>query len=158
VEEARTWSRRGALPGAAAMLLLPVALGLGASPAAAQEGWETEIRSQLQSAGQRLETVGYAPTGQVSTGSLNNGSEESVSVALEGGGNYAIVGVCDSGCRDLDLVAFDGAGNEVASDQEMDDTPMVNFSATQTGTWRLQVTMASCTADPCHYSLAVYAR
>lgn len=156
--EARTSSRRRGRPRAAAMLLLAFALGLGAPPAAAQDDWVAQVRSLMQRIGRALEERGYTMTHRLYTGSLNNGAQENVSVELEGGREYQLAGVCDNDCSDLDLVAFDGQGNEVNGDREMDDHPMVGLTTAQAGTWRVQVIMASCSADPCRYGLAVFAK
>ena len=72
------------------------------------------------------------------------------------GHTYAVVGVCDEGCSDLDLGVYAGSNGAVmGSDVEEDDTPVVVFEATETGRHQITVLMAVCGAR-CNYGVKVY--
>ena len=88
---------------------------------------------------------------------LNNESTETVTVDLEAGVNYLILGVCDEDCSDLDLELFQGT-TLVDEDMASDDYPVVTVDPTASRTYRLRVTMAACSETPCRYGIAVYER
>ncbi|HEY1224641.1 MAG TPA: hypothetical protein VGE54_05375 [Brevundimonas sp.] len=71
------------------------------------------------------------------------------------GHTYAVVGVCDEGCSDLDLGVYAGDGSVMGSDVEEDDTPVVVFEATETGRHQITVLMAVC-GSRCNYGVRVY--
>jgi hypothetical protein len=112
----------------------------------------------LQQAGKEYEARGYSMTHQIFTGSLNNGASEMVEVNLDIGTSYQIMGACDNDCSDLDLVLYDPAGNQLSSDLEMDDFPIVSTAARRSGAYKVKVTMAHCSAEPCRYGLGVFGK
>lgn len=143
-------------------LVLTAAAGLIVSshtPARAQsDEWVAQVRRQLQAAGHRLEGSGYSMTHEIFTGSLNNGANEFVAVPLDIGMSYELIGTCDTDCSDLDLVLFDPDGNQVDSDVQLDDVPIVSVSPRRSGTYRVKVIMAKCTAEPCRYGIGVFGK
>lgn len=90
------------------------------------------------------------------TGSLSDGSSETVDVRLQGGERYAVIGGCDADCSDMDLSISDRSGNVLDSDYLTDDFPALEFSAGYTGTYPMRVSMPSCSVNPCYYSYIVY--
>lgn len=90
------------------------------------------------------------------TGSLSNGASHTVDVRLQSGERYGIIGGCDQDCSDLDLEITDQSGNSLDSDYLGDDFPMLEVSASYTGTYRMRVSMPSCSVNPCYYSYIVY--
>jgi hypothetical protein len=144
-----------------ALALIAVA-GLAATTAAAaprpQDEWTQQVRRMLQQAGHTFEERGYSMTHQIFTGSLNNRTNEFVTVRLDIGTAYALMGACDTDCSDLDLTLYDAAGNQVSQDVEMDDFPIVSVTPTRTGTYRVKVTMATCSAEPCRYGVGVFGK
>jgi hypothetical protein len=123
-----------------------------------QDEWVAQVRRLLQQAGKTFEDRGYSMTHRIYTGSLNQGRNEMVSLDLEIGTEYAIMGACDTDCSDLDFVLYDAAGNQIASDVEMDDVPIVSVTPRRSGTFRVKVVMATCTAEPCRYGVAVFGK
>lgn len=89
--------------------------------------------------------------------SLREGSSETLTVELEGGVDYLILGVCDEDCDDLDLELFQG-NTAVDDDMATDDFPVVTVEPSADRTYRLRVTMAGCDVAPCRYGIAVYER
>jgi hypothetical protein len=65
--------------------------------------------------------------------------------------------VCDNDCDDVDLLVYDDADDEVVSDFEPDDYPVVTFSAGATGSWSVEVRMPGCSADTCIFGFQVCA-
>jgi hypothetical protein len=61
----------------------------------------------------------------------------------------------DESCTDLDIVVTDVDGDELESDVELDDTPMVIFEAREATTVTVTVSMATC-RDDCHYGVGMF--
>jgi hypothetical protein len=93
---------------------------------------------------------GLTPTGWVSNGTLAQGATKTVSVTLKDGVS-SIVGMCDTDCGDLNLVIKDSKGNELDSDLEDDDFPILVTD--KGGTASVTVTMVACKTSACRYRL-----
>ena len=133
-------------------------VAFAASPAAAQDRWDQQVRDMLVEAGKRMEGNGMTLTHQIQTGSLNEGGTQAITFTLDIGREYAILGLCDEDCTDVDLTLFDAAGRQVSIDVKDDDYPVVSVAPGRTGTYRVQVSMATCSAEPCRYGVGVFAR
>ncbi|HSU17767.1 hypothetical protein [Longimicrobium sp.] len=144
------------------VLALTAVAGLFVSTTAAaprqQDEWTTQVRRMLQQAGREYESRGYSMTHRIFTGSLGNGDSEMVSIPLDIGTAYQIMGACDTDCSDLDLVLYDPNGNQLDDDLELDDFPIVAANARRSGNYRVKVTMAHCSAEPCRYGLGVFGK
>jgi hypothetical protein len=142
-----------------ALALAAVAAAFITTAAAApQDEWVAQVRRLLQQGGKSFEDRGYSMTHRIYTGSLNNSRNEMVSLDLDIGTQYAIMGACDTDCSDLDFVLYDPAGNQVSSDVETDDVPIVSVTPRRSGTYRVKVVMAACSAEPCRYGVAVFGK
>jgi hypothetical protein len=142
-------------------ILLTAALGaalLVPITASAQDAWVRQVRAQLSQAGQTFEQAGYTLTHRIYTGSLNDGGAEIVQLDLDVGMEYQIMGACDEDCSDLDFTLYDGAGNVVDSDMLEDDYPVVSVAVSRSGVFRVRVSMAACSAEPCRYGIGVFGR
>ena len=126
---------------------------LVASPAHAQPAI---VQTQLDSAIVLMGGQGFAPADEPVTGTLAQGDDEEFELDLQSGVSYFIVGVCDGGCSDLDLVLTDASGDEVESDRELDDVPMLAVESERTGSYVLSVQMATCSSSQCHYGVRVF--
>lgn len=104
--------------------------------ATGQNRFEQQVRAQLDKVGQNLAKKGFELTTQIYTGELNEERNDEVSVRLRAGVHYAIVGVCDEDCKDLDLVLYNALGRELASDVEQDDVPVVEVTPDRDGLYR----------------------
>jgi hypothetical protein len=131
--------------------LAAVAMALFSSPAHAQP---QIIATQLDSAAVLMGGNGFEPVDNAVTGTLPQGEDEEFEVDLEAGAQYFVVGVCDGGCSDLDLV-LTRDGNEVQADRELDDVPMLAVQ-NQSGTFVLSVQMATCSSSECHYGVRIF--
>jgi hypothetical protein len=123
-----------------------------------QDEWVAQVRRQLQQYGRAVESRGYSLSHQILTGSLDNGASEMVEVRLDIGTLYQIMGACDNDCSDLDLTLYDARGNEIDSDLQVDDYPVVSVEPGRTSTYRIKVTMARCTAEPCRYGIGIFGK
>lgn len=141
-------------------LALAAIAGLAVTTAAAapQDEWTQQVRRLLQRAGQQFEQRGYTMTHQIFTGSLNDDSNEYVTLRLDIGTTYQIMGACDEDCSDMDLTLYGPNGDEIDKDIEMDDFPIVSVTPSRTATYRLKVVMATCTAEPCRYGVGVFGK
>lgn len=90
------------------------------------------------------------------TGELDDWQNGLVSVTLQGATTYSISGVCDSDCDDLDLFLYGTGDKLLADDQEVDDTPLLEYRPRDTIQATLRVRMASCLAEPCRFGVAVF--
>jgi hypothetical protein len=137
----------------AAVLAAAVAL-----PATAQNTYQQQIIRQLTAAATAVQSQGYNADRAPVMGSLNDDMQEGVLLQLTAGMRYAILGVCDNDCTDVDLRVFDPMGNLMGEDMLVDDRPVVEFVAPSTGQYRATVIMATCNTNPCYYGVQVYAR
>ncbi len=136
-----------------------VALAVLAPSARAQENqWRSQVESYLKQKSKRLSDMGYAQTHETQIGSLADDDNESFNLTLHSGTKYALVGVCDNDCTDLDLVLYDADGNQVDSDVQVDDVPIVQVTPSETMRYRVKVMMATCKTNPCWYGIGVYGK
>lgn len=141
---------------ATAVVVLSAALA--APIAAAQSRWEDQVSDQIKSASHILEDKGYSRTHDPYTGSLREGENEYLTVTLHAGTSYALLGVCDNDCTDLDFRLYDADDNEVDSDVETDDVPIVRVAPTETMRYKLKVIMVACKTSPCFYGVGVFGK
>jgi hypothetical protein len=132
--------------------LAAIAAALLSSPAQAQP---QIVSTQLDSAVVLMRAQGFTPADEAVRGTLAEGDDEEFELDLEAGSNYFVVGVCDGGCSDLDLVLTNSSGNEVEADRELDDVPMLAIEG-QSGSFVLSVQMATCGSSECHYGVRVF--
>lgn len=119
-----------------------------------QPGFLTEAGRFTES---RLAGAGYSTSDPVveSEGTLADGEEAVVAeeLALEPGIDYAFVGACDGRCGDLDLYLYSVAGGDtggtelVAHDMLSDPLPIIMYSPSEPGEFRLEVKMYECSGS-----------
>lgn len=139
-----------------------VALILGAvlaAPVAGQQSrWEAQVGDQMSRAGKVIVEKGFTTVQSIRSGSLREGESGVVTLTLIAGKTYALIGVCDNDCVDLDLHLYDASDNEVDSDTQTHDAPIVHVTPRETGSYRLKLVMTACKTSPCYYGMGVYAR
>jgi serine protease Do len=140
------------------VLALALALLALPAPALAQDEFERQVRDQLDAVSEGIRDNGFTLVHEIYIGRLDDNGEETVTFDLGRGQTYMIMGVCDTDCSDLDLVLHDGDGDEVDSDLELDDAPIVEVSVDRADSYSLEVTMAACEAEPCRFGIGVYGR
>ena len=139
-------------------VLLGVALLAPAAAQAQDSRWERQVSDQLRRYGNVLSDKGYQLSHEIKTGSLGDDENEYFSLELDGGTSYALLGVCDEDCTDVDLRLFDADGNEVDSDVETDDYPVVEVRPGRSARYRVKVIMATCSTSPCFYGVGVFGK
>jgi hypothetical protein len=125
-----------------------------AAPAQAQKG-RALVRLQLDSAATLMANENFEAAHENVFGNLAQGQDEEFEMRVSAGESYIFVGVCDENCSDLDIHVYDADGEEIDSDVELDDTPMVAVEPKRNMTVRVKVTMATCSSD-CHFGMGVY--
>jgi hypothetical protein len=140
----------------------------GANPATVQPAatapaggvnYQQQILERLGQVQQAFVTQGFQQLGQPYVGQLPQGQYFNLpQVTLEVGGDYRIIGVCDSDCGDLDLVLYDQNNIVVAQDNLADATPVVAVAPQWTGPFTVQAVMHNCTVAPCYYAVVLYGR
>ena len=126
----------------------------------------TPLRGSAQSLDQwvadRLEDIreGMAEDGSVLahaplTGTLDAGESASIQVHTCSGIPYSAQGICDYGCTDFDLTAYDSSGVVLDSDVLPDDIPILTFTAAESGFTTLSVEMVSCTGS-CDWGVQLF--
>jgi hypothetical protein len=143
-------------------LKVAMMVGLGLSPATVAVSQGSSITQTLnrELAAAR---ASFVPSGQRSvlsprTDSLSEGGEDSYSIPLVAGRSYTLLGVCDNDCSDLDITLYDENNNLIDQDTLTDDRPIVKVTPRRSARFRMEVTMASCSDEPCFYAVAVYGR
>ena len=89
-------------------------------------------------------------------GLLPAGGNVMLEVNLRAGVNYMVVGTCDYDCSDMDLAAYTSAGDDLGSDVELDDVPVVSFRADRSGPYLISVSMPGCETDTCYFGFRIY--
>ena len=138
-------------------LLVLAAAALETTRAVAQNQYQQQIANQMARWSPTFNQRGYNAIGQLMTGSINDDADVSVMVNLISGTQYVVAGVCDNDCSDVDLQVYSADGNKLGEDLDTDDTPVVSFTASYSGTYRVRVMMATCNTNPCYYGVQVFA-
>lgn len=130
----------------------------GSNSGSGGDQWEAVVRAQLNTAGQQEASNGYQMSHEIFMGRLDDDANESLTIPLDGGNEYILIGKCDQDCSDLDLTIYDPSGNEVASDIATDDSPTLHIKSAVNGNYRLKVAMPACRVNPCRYGVGVWSR
>jgi hypothetical protein len=138
--------------------LVGVALFAPTSAQAQESRWARQVSGQLTQFSDVLSDKGYRLTQEIKSGSLGDDQSDSFLLELVEGRSYALLGVCDEDCTDLDLRLFDDDGNEVDADVEADDYPVVEVRPRRTAQFRVRVIMTTCSTSPCFYGVGVFGR
>lgn len=109
---------------------------------------------------------GWRPVGEPRQGTLVETYNESDEIRLDlpETGEYNVVGMCGSNCRDMDIVVYNAARQRVAADLEPDAVPIVSFRGRAGERFTARVTIPDCRAAEgqerwsCMYFTRVYRR
>jgi hypothetical protein len=117
---------------------------------------EARVRWTLQQQDSALAEEAYAPVGEFTRGSGGPLESKSFDLEVKPGVDYAVAAVCDYGCRDMDMVIFDG-NEPVASDLRPDSIALIRgLVPDQSHRYRVQVNLSMCAAPRCSYAYRVY--
>ncbi len=117
-----------------------------------------QVGYQLIQAARAAGYGGYSLTHEPLIGDLGDGGEDVITLNLRRGVTYAILGVCDEDCRDIDLELYDDNGNLVSFDIETDDLPVVRVTPRWNARFVIRVYMANCSNAPCRYGVGAFGR
>ncbi|MEP3051411.1 MAG: hypothetical protein ABJP48_00335 [Erythrobacter sp.] len=141
-----------AVTGAVAAIVLA-----GAAPVLANT-YEDQVNALLNVAENFADSQGYSDTHNRYHGQLDEREYKTVTLNLDRGTEYLIVGQCDHDCSDMDLWLYDENGNEIDSDTLTDDTPIVRVSPIRSARFSLKTRIYACSVEPCYYGIGVYGR
>jgi hypothetical protein len=136
-------------------LLAACAVGVPAGRASAQ-GLSGTVQAQVDTAIVLFAAEGLQRTGEVHSGSLPQGASRALSVNVPAGALFAVAGVCDGACSDLDLVLSDARRIPVALDTEPDGFPVLVLQSPRPGPYALRVEMVACAAAACEWAVALF--
>lgn len=131
---------------------------VGTRPGFAQEEQRIGMEDYLDKISAAAAEDGYVEAGIELNGALGASASEGTTVELVAGTDYSFFGVCNDACGDIDLELYDAAGNEVDSDLEYDDVPILTATPERSGTFRVVVGVIRCSAEPCRYVVRVLKR
>jgi hypothetical protein len=149
-------AKKSVLSSAAAGLLLCL-VALPVVMKAQDNAWQRQVMQQLRAVTLVL-NLGYDVTSsyQPYTGRLRDNTYTDVTYTLQRGVPYALVGVCDNDCPDLDLKLYDENYNLIDADTQPDATPVIEVTPKWTGVFHVRVIMSRCNANPCWYGLGEF--
>jgi hypothetical protein len=136
-------------------LLASVSL-FSSTVAIASSRYEEEIPNQLMFAARALGFGDYQLFAGPYIDRLDANGEARLTFTLRKGATYAIIGVCDEDCSDIDMEIYDQNGNSIAVDRGTDDYPMLQISPAWTAEFTLEVDMYNCSTSYCYYGVGVY--
>lgn len=134
------------------------ALTVTATAAPAQTRWERQVQDQLQLVAQDLAPRGFHPAGEPFSGRLSQGRAARFRLALRPNVTYALVGLCDEDCRNLDLRLIDQQDRPVTTSTAGGDKPFLQVTAETGGKFTLVVTMAQCGTPPCSFGVGIFSK
>ena len=123
-------------------------------PVAAQslDRWVADV---LEGIRERMDEDGSILSHGPLTGSLDAGESASVQVHTCSGIQYTAQGICDLGCTDFDLTAYDSFAGVLDSDVSPSDIPVLVFTPAKSGITTLSVEMVSCTGS-CDWGVQLF--
>lgn len=152
------------------VLTLTACMGPGAqlnrARAMAAEDRDSAVDEEFDRMLAYLAEDGWAPIGEQIRGNLEEEYDEDddVTITIPHSGEFAVLGVCDAVCYDLDLELYDQSGSRVTADFEPDARPVLLFNAEAGDRGRVRVTAADCRASLdrelwlCRYGVQLLAR
>ncbi len=135
-------------------LLVLFAMILGTTITYAQSYTEI-VWTQIQNSFDSASDDGYGMKNYI-IGAINEDEDNTWTFYLESGTDYLFRGFCDEDCNDLDLYLYDADGDELDSDIEDDDFPIIYFTPYRTGRYQIEVSMYACEVEPCYWGLAIF--
>ncbi len=149
----------------APVAVAPVAVAPDTPPAApvASSGtaWMDQIQAQTQlrsgSDYANMAAYGYTLLDVATTALLAPSTAETVPLSLPSGYEYALMGVCDNDCSDLDLAIIKD-GTELSRDTSTDDWPVLSVVPTSGSSYQVKVSMYQCTTATCGYQVTIWQR
>jgi hypothetical protein len=118
--------------------------------------WEAVVRVKLAAAALVGVFAGARLTADPYIGTLNNRTYKDLTITLYRGVEYALIGVCDDDCEDMDMQLYNDDGDLVKEDAQPDATPVVSVVPRRTQVYTIRMIMERCDGNPCFYGLGVF--
>lgn len=135
--------------------LVSIAALLAAPAFAADDGW----LPQAQEINRNIVRERDANARQIELfkGNLRQGRTQSHTIRLEAGKQYSFFADCERQCSNIDLTLTDSNGKTIKQDTDADDNPVFSWNTTQSGDYKLTVSMPACQASAgCDYSAQAF--
>jgi S1-C subfamily serine protease len=123
---------------------------------ASEDQWVQQVLEQLAGIEEIFLAEKFVRSHEPVTGDLFAGESGAISMTLQKGVEYLLVGACDADCQDIDMFLYDKAQTLLVEDQEDDDLPALPFTPPRTMDVTVRVRMFACNAEPCSYGVAVF--
>jgi len=124
--------------------------------------FEEQVNRQLENAARTLAGMdGYQQTHDPYINKISTqGSYPAkfLTLKLLQGIDYAILGVCDKDCIDMNLELYDENNNRLDFDYKPDNKPLVKVAPKQTGVFQVKITIPRCKASRCNYGIGVFGK
>ncbi len=89
---------------------------------------------------------------------VDDGESHIFKVFLDAGDRVRLRGMGDGDATDIDLHVRDPRGGLVASDEDLDATPLANFTARKTGVYRVEISLPGCAANMSYLAVLLATR
>ena len=131
-------------------------LGISLASISVQAQSYTEvIWTQIQDSYEENLEMGYTVKNYI-IGMIQESDDNTWSFYLDSSKEYLFEGFCDEDCEDLDMYLYDDEGTELDKDIEEDDYPLFFFEPSESGRYKVKVTMYACSVEPCYFGLAIF--
>jgi len=138
------------------MSALALVLSLAPHTLAAQGSYTAQLQGYMNNYSGPILNSGFQVVTPMVTNGINGGATANHPVTMNAGRQYVILGVCDNDCSDLDLRLYGPDGSQIIQDIALDDHPTLRLMAPVTGSYRLDVIMATCRQNPCYYGVQLF--
>lgn len=91
------------------------------------------------------------------SGELEEGESDEISIRIDPDKEYMVYSSCDFDCYDLDLAIVDEDGDDIDTDYEDDDVPIIAVEADESGDrLNIRIDMEGCDEEVCVWAVGVY--
>ncbi len=136
-------------------LLSMIIMGLLCTGSLYAQSYTEIVWTQIQNSFESASENGYSMKNYI-IGAIDEDEDNTWTFYLNSSKDYLIRGFCDEDCNDLDLYLRDNSGEELDSDIEDDDFPLMYFSPTTSDRYQIEISMYSCSVEPCYFGLAIF--
>ncbi|HEY9692981.1 MAG TPA: hypothetical protein V6D15_12285 [Oculatellaceae cyanobacterium] len=102
--------------------------------------------------------LGVRITHNTYTDTMDDGSDEYITINLNRNQQYVIAGLCDESCNDLDLKLYNTSGYLLQSDTSLDKYAVVGVTPRVGGRYSLKIKMSDCYTSSCDYAIGVFSK
>lgn len=102
--------------------------------------------------------LGVRMTHNIYTDTIDNSSDDYITINLNRNQQYVIAGMCDESCNDLDLKLYNSGGYLLQSDTDEDKYAVVSVTPRLGGRYSLKIQMSDCSISSCDYAIGVFSK